>query len=351
MPAKASKPVPKAERKEYHCCYRNHSFTRQKGNFYASNSVLWKEGNGGYFPICRNCMNELLEDYTIQMSGDRAAALERICLKFDIYWSPEIYQMTVDTGRTSDRLSTYISRSNMIKYHGKTYDDTLSEQAAAMAEKKKAQDEVERILVANNIAASSHDETSDIKIIVPDEVRQFWGAGFSPADYIELQARYDKWADGRGELDVTQQSLIQNIVLAERRMRLDYQAESKNYPQSVTAYNNLLGSANLKPVQNQKNALLEQQTFGTLIGAWEQNRPIPEPEDEFRDCDNIRDLISVWYYGHMASVMDVEGAYCDSYNKAMDKYRVKRHLAGVDTEAAFNEMMNGSGDSGGTTDE
>lgn len=371
MAAKASRPAPKVERKEYHCCYRNHSFTRQKGNFYASSSVLWKEGNGGYFPICRNCMNELLDDYTVQMKGDRAAAMERICLKFDMYWSPEIYQMVVNGKNTTDRLSAYISRLNMVMYHGKTYDDTIEEQAQAAAkaekeraaaeaekkkaeaeaEKAKAEAETERLFAAEAEKEPGAAAKKEKAVEVPDEVKRFWGTGYSTADYLELQDRYEKWAEGRGELDVTQQSLIQNIVLAERRMRLDYQTESKNYPQSVTAYNNLLGSANLKPVQNQKNALLEQQTFGTLIGAWEQTKPIPEPEDEFRDCDGIRDMISTWYYGHMASVMDVSGAYCDKYEKAMDKYRVQRGLTDESTEAAFNRMIDEDGEDNGGTDE
>ena len=97
----------KEERTEFYCCRCQKRYKRQKSNFPASQSSLYK-GNGGYLTICNNCVDELFGHYKSAL-GNEAEAIRRICLKFDIYWNPEIYSMlnkaSTSQSRVRDRKS------------------------------------------------------------------------------------------------------------------------------------------------------------------------------------------------------------------------------------------------------
>ena len=116
----------KEERTEFYCCRCQKQYKRQKSNFPASQSSLYK-GNGGYLTICNNCVDELFEHYKYAI-GNEADAIRRICLKFDIYWNPEIYSMLNKASTSQSRVRAYISKTNLYKYIGKTFDDTLDEE-------------------------------------------------------------------------------------------------------------------------------------------------------------------------------------------------------------------------------
>ena len=124
------------ERTEFYCCRCQKQYKRQKANFPASQSTLYK-GNGGYLAICNNCVDELFEHYKAAL-GNEADAIRRVCLKFDIYWNPEIYQMLNKASTSQSRVRAYISKTNLYKYIGKTFDDTLDEEYAQKIEAEAA---------------------------------------------------------------------------------------------------------------------------------------------------------------------------------------------------------------------
>lgn len=86
----------------------------------------------------------------------------------------------------------------------------------------------------------------------------------------------------------------------------------------------MLSSAQLKPSQNASNTLTEAKTFGQLIEKWEQEKPIPEPSDEFKDVDKIGQLIDVFFKGHLAKMMGIKNAFSATYDRFMQKYTVTK---------------------------
>ena len=92
----------------------------------------------------------------------------------------------------------------------------------------------------------------------------------------------------------------------------------------MNAYQNLLGSANIKPNQTNENALADQNTFGTLIQKWETEKPIPEPDPEWKDVDGILKYISTWFLGHLCKMMGVKNSYSKLYENEMKKYKVEK---------------------------
>ena len=115
----------------------------------------------------------------------------------------------------------------------------------------------------------------------------------------------------------------------------------------MKTFQDLLGSANLKPAQNNDNTLSDTNTFGTLIKKWEDEKPIPEPDAEWRDVDGIIRYISIYFLGHLCKMMHIKNSYSKMYEEEMAKYKVEKPEYEDDDEALFDSVF---GDNANDTD-
>ena len=106
-------------------------------------------------------------------------------------------------------------------------------------------------------------------------------------------------------------------------------------------FQKLLDTAKLQPKQNSGDTMSDAQTFGTLIDKWENTRPIPEAEDEFKDVDKIGLLIHTFYTGHMAKVLNLPSSLSALYDKFIKKYTVEKqeYSGDSDNEALFDSIF------------
>ena len=339
------------ERTVFVCSQCGKKYTRQKSNFPASQSPLFR-GNNGYLTNCNHCVEELYSHYKEALGSDEEA-IHRVCLKFDIYWSPEIYAMLNKTYTTSSRIRAYISKTNLYKYVGKTYDDTLDEKYATM----------DGVLTRSEAAvpAEGADDTDgegavrETPVVTQDMI-DFWGGGFTDGFYVELERRYARWTrDVPQPIDSAAQALYRNICILEATIAKNA-AAGKPIEQSTNSLNNLIGSLNLKPVQKKQDEALdasfESMTFGQGIKMCELTRPIPKPKPEYEDVDGIVRYISIWFLGHLCKMLHIRNTYCKMYEDEMERLKVQRpELEDEDDEGAFNDIFGtpeSSDDGGGT---
>ena len=83
--------------------------------------------------------------------------------------------------------------------------------------------------------------------------------------------------------------------------------------------NEFMNSANVQPKQNNDNALVEANTFGTLIKKWENERPIAKPAPEWEDVDYIKKYISVYFLGHLANMIGIKNKLGDEWSRLYDE--------------------------------
>lgn len=322
------------ERKEFYCCRCKHHWNVQKSRFPASQSPIYR-GNNGYLTICNNCIDELFDHYKAAL-GDEAEALKRICLKFDIYWHKEIYAMLSKTNTSQSRVRAYISKANLYKYVGKTFDDTLDEEHIALLEGHQVIESIDDISEAN-----SNDD-----LYVDPEIIAFWGIGFDKQLYLELDRKYKQWtADEKvGEIDKGKEAIYKQACILEATINRDV-ALGKNIETKINTLNTLLGSANLKPVQNAKDEVETEflkQPFGCGIGAYENIKPIPTPDPALQDVDGIVKYILSWFVGHIAKMFGLKGLYTKLYEKELDRLRVENpQFEDEDDEALFDDLFGG----------
>lgn len=324
---------PKEVLDKFKCLRCGQIFKRQRNNFVCSQSPLFR-GGGGYLPVCAHCLDDLFEHYKKAL-GDEKEAMRRICMKFDIYWHPDIYGMVSKANTTNSRIRSYISKTNLIKYVGKTYDDTLDEESKTAP--------VVYVATPESFDAEQPVEFENIPSPTPDII-DFWGPGYTAEIYYDLDRRYKKWTGSiEGAIDESSAALYKQVCLCEVTIARNM-AAGKPIEAAQKSLSELLGSLNVKPIQKKQdeavNEAFDNLPFGVGIKMCENMRPIPKPDPRFDDVDSIVKYISVWFLGHLCKMLGIRNTYCKLYEDEIARLRVERpELEAEDDEGVFNDIF------------
>ena len=299
------------------CCAT--SYKSLDGNFPASQSEMYVGWNY-HLPICRKCLDRTYEHYVEAYGNDEDMAIRRICEKFDIYYSTRLLSASRKITKDRSRIHTYISKANLIQYKGKTFDTTLDEERKG--------DVIETLDDVKN------DKKTKLKTV------KFFGTGFSDDDYQYLQEQYDDWTTRHECKTKAQEEVFKRICFKQLEI-LKATRNGENTKDLDYTYQQLLDTANLKPKQTNMDALAEDRTFGQLIRIWENEKPIPEPDEEFRDVDGIGRYISIFFLGHLAKMVGIKNKFSRMYEEEMNKYTVTKPEYEEDTEALFDAIFGG----------
>lgn len=301
----------KLQEQKTYCCRCGRAYGRRQGNFPVSHSPLYRAS--GYLPFCSECVEKMYEEYT-QALGSPREAMRRLCMKMDLYWSPDLYDMAEKASGTASRVRTYIGKTNIIRYIDKSFDDTLEEEAALMEQSAPG-----AAFACPDGSEPETEEPTDPAIV------EFWGAGFNHDFYMELERRYKEWTQDKKDLRPEERTLYRQICLQESIISRDA-AMGRQTERNVNALNNLIGSMNLRPAQKKEtaDAELEKMPLGVGIQKWEFTRPLPETEQKKRDVRGVVKNITTWYLGHACKMVGLKNSYCRQYEEAMERLRVKR---------------------------
>lgn len=312
------------------------AYGRQKGVFPVSHSPMYR--GSGYLPWCNECIDKMYEEYR-QLYRDDRLAMRRMCMKMDLYWNAQLYESVERTAGTQSRVRSYIAKSNIIRYIDKTFDDTIAEEG----------DYGPSVKALTKTGYLSEGESDFQDVSVPEEAVLFWGPGYTPTMYMELEQRRKYWMSRLGvapdKLDIGTEALVRQICNIEIDINHD-RAAGRAVDKGVTTLNTLLGSLNLKPVQKQNDA--DGQTDNTPFGVWirrfENERPIPEVDPEMKDVDGIARYISIWFLGHLCKMLGIKNGYYRLYEEEIAKMRVELpEYDDEDDESMLNDIFSSGG--------
>lgn len=317
------------------------AFSRRKGYFPVSYAELHK--GIGHIPVCKECIDHMYDMY-VEKCGDARLAVRQMCRKLDLYWNESLFDIVSRKSTTRTMMTQYIAKINSVTYAGRSYDNTLSEEG--MLWKFGGYPGMSVQIPEPKQEEPENDEPSISIEDIPEQVRLFWGSGYTPEMYQELEQRRQYWMSRFPEgtdLDIGTEALIRQICSLELDINRD-RAAGKTIDKSVTALNTLLGSANLKPVQKkQEDAELGLNT--TPLGVWlyryENQRPLPEVDEELKDVNGIRRYVFTWM-GHLCKMLGLKNAYSQLYEDEIARLRVERpEYDGDDDELFASEMLDG----------
>lgn len=132
---KGIKPIESVEERPYICCCCGKQYKKQDRNFSYSQSPMFK-GNNSYLPICNNCLENLVEQYT-ELLGSQDEAIKRVCLHWDIYVDEGILNSTKKINANRSRIRNYVRNCNLFQHAGKTYDTYLDDINKVIIQTKK----------------------------------------------------------------------------------------------------------------------------------------------------------------------------------------------------------------------
>jgi len=327
------------------CCRCGTAYGRRKGNFPVCYATLYK--GTGFIPYCKNCIDTLYNDYYKQ-SNDAKKTVRQMCRKLDLFWNEQIFDAVEKKASNRALMTNYITRINNIGYAGKSYDDTLAAEgtlwAFTDAEVKAAKE------YAAQTEVVEEDETALTMDDIDEHAISYWGPGYTPDMYQDLEQRRNYWINNLPDgivPDIGMEALIRQICNLEidiNRAR----AEGKPVDKQIGVLDKLISSMNLKPGQKtDDNSAFDKTPFGVWIDRWEYKRPIPEPDPELDDYDGIIKKITTWFLGHICAMFGFKNKYCKLYEDKIASMRIEREdTEDDDDEEVFNTFFGGNGDDG-----
>ena len=282
----------------------------------------------GLFPICKKCLIGMACDYdkkSNQYSDNREKTMD-VLKMMDLPYIDQVYQSAL-TSTSEDiadkhRATAWQHYITMIKslpnWRGKTWKD--SEMPADYLDKD--EDEI-------------NENSRTLK-----QAKKRFGDGYTNSDLLFLETEYQDWIKRYACENKAQEILFKRICFKE--LEIDKaQKSGRDTKELDKTLQDLMGSMSLKPNQNNSNALTEAKTFGQLIQKWESEKPIPEPEEEFKDVDKIGLYIDVFFKGHLSKMMGLKNAFSPLYDRFIKKYTVNKpqYDEESDSEALFDQIF------------
>lgn len=307
---------------EFKCSCCGAGFNSQKINFQKTNSPLF-QSNDGYLPWCKSCTDKYMILLTAFYSGNEEHAIEHFCQQVDWVFDVEPLKCAREISSDRSRISHYAAKKNLNVGGRKTFFDSLKYNFL----NKKA----EVIETLEDVKDSKKAKLKTVK---------FFGTGFEDDDYVFLEDEYLDWTTRHECNTKAQEEVFKQICYAQ----LDIlKAKRAGLPTKdlTRTLQDLLATANLQPKQTKDNTLAEQNTFGTLIRKWENEKPIPAPDEEWKDVDGIVRYITVYFLGHLCKMMGIKNSYSRMYEAEMAKYKVEKPEYEDDDEALFDAVFGG----------
>lgn len=334
---------------EQYICAKCGKAKARKRNFYTCRGAMYR--GAGHLPWCKTCVDAMYAVY-LQQRGNARDAVRQMCRKLDLYWNEDEYDAVEKQNAPKSMFQFYLSRLSTVDQSGLSYDETLSKEKTlwvwkpqkptppkpveALPEKSKPAPVQEAEIQPAPVQTYDDAALGDI----PDDVIAFWGAGYSPGMYRELEQRRSYWMSRYApdeDLDIGTEALIRQICSLELDINRD-RAAGRSVEKSVIALNTLLGSANLKPVQKKQDdadAVLTNTPMGVWLYRYENERPLPEIDDELKENKNRR-YVFTWM-GHLCKMLGLKNAYAKLYDDEIERLRVEKpeYSGDEDDDEAF----------------
>lgn len=301
------------------------------GNYYAQDAFYTdKKYASGLYPICKKCTLDEACDYdkSTKMYVDNREKTIEVFRKMDLPFIDSLYNSVMnkindDVAEKTRQLAfsyVIVCVKSLPQYQGLTFKNSEFD---IQYDDEKQINENSRIL---------------------KQAKKRFGEGYTNTDLMYLENEYQDWIKRYPCENKAQEVLYENICRTQ--LNIDKkQKQAKDTKDDLKTLQDLMTSLQIKPSQTNSNALTEAKTFGQLIEKWEDEydggKPIPEPDEDFKDPDKIGLLIDVFFKGHLAKMMGLKNGFSRLYEKYISKYTVKqqRYDEDSDSEAIFEQLF------------
>lgn len=270
-----------------------------------------KKNATGRFYECKKCLLKEVEqrESDREKPNETKASVQKVLQRMNRVYDNTFYEKCIkgSLDETNEKLrhspwSTYItSICSLPQYQNKTWEDSY------FGEDVQSQSDEERKVIQKTVK----------------EGRKVFGSSYSNEDLMFLMNQYDDWRTRTQVDSKSQETYVTQICL--QLLDIDKDRRSgKDVTNKLKALDVLMNAANLQPKQNINNAATDALSFSQLVEKLEQERPVSDPDPEFKDVNNIGHLIRVYFSGHLSKALGLKTAYSKEYDEEMQKYTVEK---------------------------
>ena len=266
---------------------------RPNMDFYLSRSKLYKF-NDARMPICKECLSNLFKELNAKYS-DEIKALYHLCMLFDIYFSKELVEKSSSSnnyGEEDNLLKTYMKNINSLRQY--KFESSMSSDCIVLDDS----------LIIDKDKEVKINKNTPFEVTNDMEIR--WGASLPLEDYVFLESKYKEFTDVYECRTPAQRLIFEQIakclLRGEKALKKDNDVAFEKMNNMVSK---LMTDGNIKPIQEASVAEDDTATWGKWINLIEQERPIGEAAEQFKDVDKISSYITKWFTRQMQRVFDL----------------------------------------------
>ena len=264
--------------------------------FYLSRSKLYKF-NDGRMPICKECLSKLFKELQAKYS-DEVKALYHLCMLFDIYFDKDLVAKSSNMEKFSsddNLLKSYMKNVNSLNQY--KFKDSMSSDCIVLDDS---------LINVEKENIEEDNEIEEVSFQVDNKMKTRWGASLPVEDYMFLENKYKEFTDVYECRTPAQRLIFEQIakclLRGEKALKKDNDVAFEKMNNMVSK---LMTDGNIKPIQEASVAEDDTATWGKWINLIEQERPIGEPCEQFKDVDKISSYITKWFTRQMQRVFDL----------------------------------------------
>lgn len=239
--------------------------------------------SNGYFSVCKDCCNELYDNY-YRVEHDLSRTILRVCRKLNLRFDENAIRAT------ELHLQT-LSENN------KESDNIIGIYKGKLASSVKSNPTDKNSAVDLTFSEPSYyvpvDDTSMDNVEDAFDLKKFWGENYTYEDYAFLENELSEWkkthrCDTKGEILLLKELAYKSLEISKKRL------EGSSTSSLVKELQELMKTASVDPAKTATlGAGKSQDTFSSFIKTIEEN----EPADYFKDKELFKDFDNIdWYF-------------------------------------------------------
>lgn len=297
-----------------------------KESFYSD-----KRFASGYYPECKKSLLFQATDYDNKTKSfiDNRKKTLYVFQKLNLPFVESVYKSALTTIQANvgekTRGTAYqhmlVSIKSLPQYYGLTWENSEFD--------SEEQDKL-------------NEEINENSRIIKSAKKRF-GNNYTNTDLLFLETEYQDWISRYPCDNKSQEVLFKNLCFVQLNIEKAQKA-GKDTKDLFKSQQDIMSSLGIKPSQNNSNALVEAQTFGTLIQKYEETRPLPDIDPELEDVDKIGLYIDVFFRGHTNKMLGLKNRFSDLYERFMSKFTVSKpeYDSNDDSESLFEKIFGSS---------
>lgn len=285
------------------CCGE---FLARSNNFYKSNDNVL-----GIYPTCKKCILQKVEQRNKKNdkpNETKESVMEQLH-KMNLPYIDSLYESCCksvkdevnEKNRSSPFLQMVTILQSLPQYKGLKWKDSE---------------------LPDDVNNNDEYEVKENQKIIKKAKKRF-GLGYTNEDYMFLWNEFEDWIAKYECNTKAQESIFERLAFKKWEIM---KATKNGQPTKDLdrTYQDLLSSINILPRQQSSNGLSDSLTFGQLIEKWEAEDPIPAPDPELADVDNIGQKLRVFFSGHLSKALGLNTSYSKEYDEYMSQYTVQK---------------------------